>query len=79
MSHWLCLLRGHQRAPVVFSTNRFYCRRCGLDLAPDSTPNPDPSPETALAVGKPAREDARERSRPALPAAGATSRTGKIR
>jgi hypothetical protein len=45
MAHLLCLLRGHRRTPVVFATNRFYCRRCGLALAPDPRPEPEPAVE----------------------------------
>ena len=45
MPHLLCLLWGHRRTPVVFATNRFYCRRCGLSLDPDPLPEPDPAPE----------------------------------
>jgi hypothetical protein len=46
MSHWLCRLRGHQRTRVVFATNRFYCRRCGLALDPDPMPEPESDPTT---------------------------------
>jgi Prophage protein (DUF1660) len=45
MVHLLCLLFGHRRTPVVFATNRFYCRRCGLALDPDPDPDPDPGPD----------------------------------
>jgi hypothetical protein len=45
MAHLLCLLWGHRRTPVVFATNRFYCRRCGLALDPDPTPEPALEPE----------------------------------
>src|SRR5215213_11416120 len=34
MNKLLCRVLGHRRARVVFSTNRFYCSRCGLDLRP---------------------------------------------
>jgi hypothetical protein len=34
MKRLLCLVMGHQRGPVPFSSNRFACRRCGLDLGP---------------------------------------------
>jgi hypothetical protein len=47
MAHLLCLLRGHRRTPVVFATNRFYCRRCGLALDPDPLPEPKPAVERA--------------------------------
>ncbi len=46
MANLLCLLRGHRRTPVVFATNRFYCRRCGLCLDPDPEPAPEPGPRT---------------------------------
>lgn len=42
MAHWVCLLRGHRRTPVVFATNRFYCRRCGIALDPDPAPALEP-------------------------------------
>ena len=32
MANLLCLLFGHQKVLVPFSSNRFYCRRCGLDF-----------------------------------------------
>ena len=32
MAHLLCLLFGHKKTLVPFSSNRYYCRRCGLDL-----------------------------------------------
>jgi len=32
MANLLCLLFGHQHTLVPFSSNRYYCRRCGLDL-----------------------------------------------
>ena len=32
MAHLRCLLFGHKQMLVPFSSNRFYCRRCGLDL-----------------------------------------------
>jgi hypothetical protein len=40
MANLLCLLFGHQKTLVPFSSNRFYCRRCGLDfgVTVDSVP-----------------------------------------
>jgi hypothetical protein len=32
MANLRCLLFGHQKALVPFSSNRFYCRRCRLDF-----------------------------------------------
>ena len=32
MANLRCLLFGHKKTLVPFSSNRFYCRRCGLDL-----------------------------------------------
>ena len=32
MGHVLCLLFEHKKAGVVFSSSRFYCSRCGIDL-----------------------------------------------
>lgn len=77
MSHLLCLLRGHQRTPVVFATNRYYCRRCGIDLDPDPTSNLESPRASASAVNQTDRQEARERPRRA--AARMTQRTGNIR
>jgi hypothetical protein len=32
MRQLLCLVFGHHKTKAVFTTDRFYCRRCGLDL-----------------------------------------------
>jgi hypothetical protein len=32
MGHVMCLILGHQKARVVFASNRFYCPRCRKDL-----------------------------------------------
>ncbi len=32
MANLRCLLFGHQKTLMPFSSNRSYCRRCGLDL-----------------------------------------------
>ena len=32
MANLRCLLFGHKPTLVPFSSNRWYCRRCGLDL-----------------------------------------------
>ena len=32
MANLLCLLFGHQKRLVPLSSNRYYCRRCGLDF-----------------------------------------------
>jgi hypothetical protein len=42
MAHLLCLLRGHKKTPVVFSSSRFYCRRCGLALEGSAAPGKAP-------------------------------------
>jgi hypothetical protein len=34
MKRLLCLVMGHQRGPAPLRSNRFACRRCGLDLGP---------------------------------------------
>ena len=45
MGHVMCVLFGHQKARVVFSSNRFYCPRCRKDLGmAESLPTGDPSP-----------------------------------
>jgi hypothetical protein len=48
MTHVLCLLFGHKKTLVPLSSNRYYCRRCGLDfgVAGESTPAPPPPPPT---------------------------------
>jgi hypothetical protein len=38
MANLLCLLFGHQKTLVPFSSNRYYCRRCGLDLGVEGEP-----------------------------------------
>ena len=91
MPHWLCQLRGHQRTRVVFATNRFYCRRCGIDLEPDPTPAPAPAPpalvaarraatpERAVGAGRFDQTRPRRRTRGTLPAAGIADRSGDAR
>lgn len=43
MGHVVCLIFGHQKARVVFASNRFYCPRCRKDLGmAESTPKVAP-------------------------------------
>ena len=35
MKRLLCLVSGHQRTLMPFTSNRFSCRRCGADLGRD--------------------------------------------
>jgi hypothetical protein len=43
MAHLLCLLFGHKKTLVPLSSNRYYCRRCGLDFGVDGEPTPAPT------------------------------------
>jgi hypothetical protein len=38
----LCRVFGHQRTLVAFTSNRFSCRRCGVDLGRDIPAMPSP-------------------------------------
>jgi hypothetical protein len=38
MTHLLCQLFGHRKTLVPLSSNRYYCRRCGLDFGVASEP-----------------------------------------
>jgi hypothetical protein len=55
MAKLQCLLFGHKKAGVVFSSSRFYCPRCGLDLGVDGTVRPEPQtppmPKTTVRKG----------------------------
>jgi hypothetical protein len=42
MAHLLCLLFGHKKTRVPLSSNRYYCRRCGLDFGVEGEPTPAP-------------------------------------
>jgi hypothetical protein len=42
MAHLLCLLFGHKKTLVPLSSNRYYCRRCGLDFGVDGEPTAAP-------------------------------------
>lgn len=46
MANLLCLLFGHKKTLVPLSSNRFYCRRCGLDFDVDGEPAPTPTGPT---------------------------------
>jgi hypothetical protein len=49
MKRLLCLVNGHQRTLVAFTSNRYSCRRCGADLGRDI-----PAMPTPLAAAPPA-------------------------
>src|SRR4051794_37432275 len=53
MAHLLCLLRGHKPTPVVFTSARLYCQRCGLDLGGSVAPEPPPAVFPTAAKLKP--------------------------
>ena len=38
----LCRVLGHQRTLVAFTSNRYSCRRCGVDLGRDIPVMPSP-------------------------------------
>ena len=42
MAHLLCQLFGHKKTRVPLSSNRIYCRRCGLDFGVDGELAPAP-------------------------------------
>jgi hypothetical protein len=46
MGHVMCVLFGHQKARVVFASNRFYCPRCRKDLGVAENTPQVPSPST---------------------------------
>ena len=52
MAKFLCLLRGHQKTPVAFSSQRFFCRRCGPDLGRVVGTEPPQPPAPATKVAK---------------------------
>jgi hypothetical protein len=43
MAHLLCQLFGHKKTLVPLSSNRYYCRRCGLDFNVEGEPAPAPT------------------------------------
>ena len=43
MAHLLCQLFGHKKTLVPLSSNRYYCRRCGLDFDVEGEPAPAPT------------------------------------
>ena len=55
MAHLLCLLFGHKKTLVPLSSNRYYCRRCGLDFGVDVAQVPaatvSPLPPTTVKRG----------------------------
>jgi hypothetical protein len=58
MATLLCLLFGHQRTRVRLLSNRYYCRRCGLDFgvavpqAPALTAPPRTPPTVKRGAGR---------------------------
>jgi hypothetical protein len=52
MKRLLCLVSGHQRTLMPFTSNRFSCRRCGADLGRDIPAMPTP-PAAALPSRQP--------------------------
>ena len=52
MVHLLCQLFGHKKTLVPLSSNRYYCRRCGLDFGVEGEPTPAPTiPPTTVKRG----------------------------
>jgi hypothetical protein len=43
MTHFICQLFGHKKTLVPLSSNRYYCRRCGLDFGVDVEQAPAPT------------------------------------
>jgi hypothetical protein len=52
MKGLLCLVMGHQKVLMAFTSNRFSCRRCGADLGDDLLAMPSP-PAAARTHPKP--------------------------
>ena len=44
MKRLLCLVLGHQKTRMTFSSDRIVCRRCGMDLGRDGPAMPSPPP-----------------------------------
>src|SRR5215218_6242519 len=61
MKWLLCLVSGHQRTLMPFTSNRFSCRRCGADLGRDIPAMPTP-PAAALPPPPPRISDRAPRS-----------------
>ena len=52
IAHLLCQLFGHKKTLVPLSSNRYYCRRCGLDFGVEGEPTPAPTiPPTTVKRG----------------------------
>ena len=61
MKRLLCLVSGHQRTLMAFTSNRYSCRRCGADLGRDIPAMPTP-PAAALPSPPPRISDRSPRS-----------------
>jgi hypothetical protein len=61
MKWLLCLVVGHQKTLMAFSSNRFSCRRCGADLGCEIPAKPSP-PAAARTHPKPRKADPLSRS-----------------
>jgi hypothetical protein len=66
MKRLLCLVSGHQRTLMPFTSNRFSCRRCGADLGRDIPAMPTPpaaaSPRPPSRISDRAPRSTRHRS-----------------
>ena len=62
MKRVLCLVVGHQKTLMAFSSNRFTCRRCGADLGRDVGALPS-SPPAMRTHPKPRAADPMRRFR----------------
>jgi hypothetical protein len=78
MKQLLCLVVGHQKTLMAFSSNRFTCRRCGADLGRDVPTQPS-SPPVVQTHPKPRAADPLRRVRREHPLADRLAASGMRR
>ena len=78
MKRVLCLVVGHQKTLMAFSSNRFTCRRCGADLGRDVPTQPS-SPPVVQTHPKPRAADPLRRVRREHPLADRLAASGMRR
>jgi hypothetical protein len=62
MVNLFCLVLGHKRTLLAFSSQRFYCVRCGMDLGVviPAPKTPEARPATTLQKRSPGRRVSRD-------------------